>query len=243
MTEPQAAMEIIPAVDVLEGRVVRLLRGDFDAVTEYATDPVAVARSWIEQGAALVHLVDLEGARSGRPDPQLWRGMAEAGIPFQVGGGLRSPEIVQSALEAGAQRAILGTATLEDPTVLHDLAARFGAERVAAAVDVSQGRAHGGGWQDNGRELDGILESLSGAGWLFVTSIQRDGTLEGPDLQLFERVAASVPGMRVGVAGGIGSLDHVRAAAGAGANAVIIGRALYDGVFTLAEATMAAGQR
>src|SRR5688572_27931571 len=108
-------MQVIPAVDVLDGKVVRLLRGSFSDVTVYGSNPVAIAANWIEGGARLVHLVDLEGARSGRPDPSLWHRFGAAGVPFQVGGGIRDVETARAALDSGAERVVLGTAAVWNP--------------------------------------------------------------------------------------------------------------------------------
>ena len=128
-------LQIIPAVDVLDGKVVRLMHGDYDRVTVYGEDPVAQALEWMRQGAELVHVVDLEGARSGAPDESLWRRLAEAGVAFQVGGGIRTAEIADRALDAGARRVVLGTAAVWDPDILGRI---LDPARVVAAVDVRQ---------------------------------------------------------------------------------------------------------
>lgn len=232
-------LQIIPAVDVLGGRVVRLLRGEYGEVTEYGDDPVARSVAWHEQGADLVHVVDLEGARSGRPDPALWGRLAEAGVRFQVGGGIRDAETASRALAAGASRVVLGTAAVWHPSVLEDIGAP---DRVVAAVDVRDGRAAGSGWEEDGRDLDAVLADLAARGVrrLLVTGIARDGTMEGPELGLLE--AARRAG-RFGIiaSGGVGALSDLQAVRAMRCEAVIVGRALYEGRFTLGEA-IAAGR-
>ncbi|MEX2653728.1 MAG: 1-(5-phosphoribosyl)-5-[(5-phosphoribosylamino)methylideneamino] imidazole-4-carboxamide isomerase [Acidimicrobiia bacterium] len=229
-------LEIIPAVDVLDGAVVRLTHGDFERVTVYDPDPVARAERWIAEGAALVHVVDLDGARTGRPDRRLWESFASAGIRFQVGGGIRTAEVAEAALAAGAQRVVLGTAAVWDPDVLGAL----DPERVVAAVDVRDGRATGAGWLDEGRVLVDVLDDLAARGVkrLLVTGIGRDGTMEGPEMALLTAVLAD---SRFGViaSGGVGTLDDLRVVANAGCESVIVGRALYENRFTLPQALAA----
>lgn len=229
-------LEIIPAVDILDGAVVRLTHGDFDRVTVYDPDPVDRAARWISEGAALVHVVDLDGARTGRPDRSLWEALASAGIRFQVGGGIRTAEGAEAALAAGAERVVLGTAAVWDPDVLSAL----DTERVVAAVDVRDGRATGAGWLDEGRELADVLDDLAvrGVVRLLVTGIGRDGTLEGPEMELLESVLADSR-FRVIASGGVGTLEDLRVVAAAGCEAVIVGRALYEARFTLPQALAA----
>lgn len=231
-------LEIIPAVDILEGAVVRLTHGDFDRVTSYDTDPVARAARWIAEGADLVHVVDLDGARTGRPDRRLWQAFASAGIRFQVGGGIRTAEVADAALAAGAERVVLGTATVWDPDVL----SAIDPERVVAAVDVRDGRATGAGWLDDGRVLADVLDDLAARGVIrvLVTGIGRDGTMEGPEMGLLTTVLADAR-FRVIASGGVGTLHDLRVVAAAGCEGVIVGRALYEGRFTLPEALAAVG--
>jgi phosphoribosylformimino-5-aminoimidazole carboxamide ribotide isomerase len=235
-------MEVIPAVDVLDGRVVRLTRGDYQAATIYADDPVATARAWIDQGAPLVHVVDLVGARSGRPDSRLWRRMAEAGLPFQVGGGLRTPQLVVEALESGARRVVVGTAAVWDPVMLERLVEDVGGEHVVAAIDLRGDRATGWGWTDKGRPIGGVLPDVlrSGVPRLMVTATSRDGTLDGPDLDSLKGVIAAAPGLAILASGGVASLGDLEALGRLGVEGTVVGRALYERGFTLAEAKAAA---
>lgn len=231
-------LEVIPSVDVLDGKVVRLLRGDYSRVTEYGTDPVEAARTWIDQGAERVHVVDLEGARSGATDLSLWERLAAAGVTFQAGGGIRDAETTRQVLEAGAERIVLGTAAVWEPETLAGLGAS-----VVAAVDVKEGRATGTGWMDEGRDIGEVLDGLAGVGVVrvMVTGIRRDGTLEGADLDT-TRTVIDDGRFAVVASGGVGTLSDLDPLAALGCEAVVVGRALYDRRFTLAEARARSGR-
>jgi phosphoribosylformimino-5-aminoimidazole carboxamide ribotide isomerase len=223
-------MQVIPAVDVLDGKVVRLRQGNYDDVTTYGENPVAVAASWVAEGAELVHVVDLTGARSGTPDRRLWQSLAATGIPFQIGGGIRSVEIGTDALETGAQRVVLGTAAVWEPEIAGELVELFGPERVVAAVDARDGMASGSGWEDEGRPVADVCPPLAQAGvdWILATGIERDGMMSGPDTCLLTRIRAAAPGVRLIASGGVGKLDDVIELRDSGYEAVVIGRALYE---------------
>ena len=148
-------MEVIPAVDVLDGKVVRLVEGDFSRVTRYADDPAAQARRWIDGGAQRVHLVDLSGARSGVVSAGLIERVAATGVDFQVGGGIRSVAAAVEALDAGAGRVVVGTVAVEDAGLLAGMIEAVGARRVVVALDVRAGRSVGSGWAGSGREWRG----------------------------------------------------------------------------------------
>lgn len=235
-------MEVIPAVDVLDGRVVRLRRGVFDSATDYASDPVSVAAGWHQSGAALVHVVDLGASRRGRSSGGLWTGLGAAGVPFQAGGGIRRAADVAAVLAAGARRVVMGTTAVWSPALLAEIAAEFGPERIVGAVDVRQDRARGSGWEDEGRPLADVVSDIVevGVGRLMITAIARDGTLAGPDLDLVVRIAAEVP-MPVIASGGIATLEDLRALAGSPVEGAVVGRALYEGRFSLTDALAAAG--
>jgi phosphoribosylformimino-5-aminoimidazole carboxamide ribotide isomerase len=233
-------MQVIPAVDVLGGQVVRLLRGSYDEVTVYGSDPTAIASRWIEQGASMVHVVDLVGARTGHPDPILWERLAADGISFQVGGGIRDAATARLALGTGASAVVMGTATVWDPQVLEAVGAP---DRVIAAIDVQRGQATGSGWIDEGKPLDEVLAPLESFGITraLVTAIVRDGSMSGPDLVLIGTVREAAPNLKITASGGVGELSDLRALAMAGCEAVVVGRALYENRFTLEQAIAAAG--
>ena len=231
-------MQVIPAVDVLDGVVVRLRQGKFDDVTVYGSDPVEVATSWVADGADLVHIVDLSGARMGVPDRALWKALSAANLPFQIGGGIRTAEVAAEALAAGAQRVVLGTAAVWNPEIAGDVVSRFGSERVVAAVDARDGLATGSGWEDEGRPIGEVCRSLAlvGVAWILATGIERDGMLSGPDTQLLEEIRAVAPTARLIASGGVGGLADLEELRDGGYEAVVIGKALYEGSFPLNEA-------
>lgn len=238
-------MEVIPAIDLLDGRVVRLSQGDFDAVTDYGDDPVEVARRWADDGAGRIHIVDLDAARHGRPRQRavVERIVEAIDAPCQVAGGIRSAADVAATLEGGVDRVVLGSALISDSDLARRLVERHGPERIVAALDVRGREAVGDGWVAGARSTgaEGLARSLVDAGitWLAVTAISRDGGMEGPDLALLEAIRKAVPGASIIASGGIGSLDDIRSLAGEGYTAAIVGRALYEGVFSLPEALAA----
>jgi phosphoribosylformimino-5-aminoimidazole carboxamide ribotide isomerase len=235
--------DILPAIDVRAGCVVRLVRGDFARETVYAEDPVAVARDFVEQGASWLHVVDLDGAR----DPAARQLDAIAAIVAAVGdranvevaGGLRDVGAVAAILEAGARRAILGTAVLRDPGLGGRLVAAHGPERIAVALDVRDGLAVGHGWLAgaSGVPVEEALTRLADVGvtTFEVTAIDRDGTLAGPDLDLLARLLEADRGAIIASAG-IASLDDLNAVRALGCAGAIVGRAIYDGSMDLAAA-------
>lgn len=229
------AFTVYPAIDVLEGRVVRLREGRRERVTVEGGDPGAAAERFAAEGASWLHLVDLDGAFAGTPDLGLVRRVAAPGIPVQVGGGYRSPELVEAALDAGAARVLLGTAAL-DESLLRDAVRRFGSA-VAVAVDARDGAVVVEGWTAAGglpvAELACRCAEL-GVARLLVTATRRDGTLAGPDLELLADVLEA--GLPVVAAGGVSSLDDLRALRELGCDGAVAGSALWLGRFTLAEA-------
>jgi phosphoribosylformimino-5-aminoimidazole carboxamide ribotide isomerase len=217
-------IEVIPAVDVLGEDAVRLHQGAYDEVVAQAGDPIELARRFAAAGARRIHLVDLDGARSGRVRPELVARVAETVAPalLQASGGIRSLADAEALLAAGADRVIVGTAAFPDPG---PWAAALG-ERLVVALDVRDGRVRTAGWTAEGLELDDAIGRCLAAGVTRVhcTAIDRDGTLTGPDLALVVAVAAS--GLHVLAAGGVRSPADVAALADAGAEAVVVGRAL-----------------
>jgi phosphoribosylformimino-5-aminoimidazole carboxamide ribotide isomerase len=232
-------MEVVPAIDVLDGRVVRLSGGRRDAVTLEGGDPVELARRFASAGAARLHLVDLDGAFSGSPSLDLLAAVARAGgLPLQVGGGYRTLEALEAALAAGADRVIVGTAALS-PGFLTAATARIGSALVVA-VDVHDGRVAVDGWTRSS-ELTPVelARRCMGAGVtrLLVTSTSRDGSLAGPDLDLLAQVLPI--GLPVIAAGGIASTSDLVALQELGCEAAVAGSALLAGRFTLADARAA----
>lgn len=231
-------MEIYPAIDVLGGKVVRLLQGDYGVATTYGDSVGDQLSAWMEAGARWVHVIDLDGARSGNPDPGLWRKVTGRRVSVQVGGGIRSAEDASAALECGVTRVIMGTSAVWSPTILEEVIARSDPSRVVAAIDVRDGRAGGAGWLDEGRQFERVVAGALEAGVtrFLVTAITRDGTLSGPDLQLLDKVRLSAPDAEIMAAGGIARMDDVRSLANAGIDGAVIGRALYEGTIDLAKA-------
>ena len=214
-------IEVIPAVDVLGEGAVRLERGDYDSVVERAGDPLTLARQWADAGATRIHLVDLDGARSGNVRPELVREIASLGLPVQASGGIRSLADARALLEAGADRVIVGTAAWPDPTPWFELG-----EALVLALDVRDGEVRTAGWTiGSGLRFDKALTLARGRRML-VTAIDRDGTLTGPDLDLVRQAVEA--GGRVLAAGGIRSVEDVDALAEVGAEAAIVGRALLQ---------------
>jgi phosphoribosylformimino-5-aminoimidazole carboxamide ribotide isomerase len=234
-------MILYPAIDIMGGKAVRLVEGRFEDATTYHDDPLAAAHSWVEAGARFLHVVDLDGARSGEPRSleHLRRIVRETGIPVQYGGGLRTLSAVREALRAGAERAIVGTAAFRDVDFLDDTVAAFGS-RIVVSVDVRDGMIATSGWTQTTQMPAGdAIRRLTARGVrsFVYTDVSRDGKLSGPDLEGVRQVAETVRG-RFLYSGGIGSLDDLRALARlrqVNLAGVIAGKALYEKKFTLAE--------
>lgn len=235
-------MRLYPAIDILDGKAVRLLQGRFEDQTIYHDDPLEAARSWQAAGARRLHVVDLDGAKTGIPAAlgHLERIVGETGMPVQYGGGLRTAPAVSDALAAGAERAVIGTAVFRDEAFLDEVLEAHG-PRIAIAVDVRGGMISTAGWTETTtlpaiEALDRLAER--GARSFVYTSVDRDGVLEGIDLDEVSRVAQAVRGTFI-YSGGIGRLDDLRGLAElqeANLEGVIVGKALYEGRFTVAEA-------
>ena len=260
-------MLIVPAIDLRAGRVVRLMRGDYAAETVYSGDPGTVATDFVRRGARCLHVVDLDGARSGQSQNLValrsiaasaraaltsalatMPTLADAGIAgpeciIQFGGGLRDNDAVAAALAAGANRLVLGSAALADPDWVASVAQRHPG-RVVCALDARDGKVATEGWlTDTGAEVLAVARSLldRGIGEFLFTDIGRDGTRQGPSAAALATIAAlKALGAKVTASGGVGSLADLRRLADAGADAAIVGRALYEGQFTLEEAMASA---
>jgi phosphoribosylformimino-5-aminoimidazole carboxamide ribotide isomerase len=235
-------MRLYPAIDISEGKAVRLTKGDFDAKTVYGDDPLEAARTWVAQGARALHVVDLDGAREGRPQNlhHLERITRELRVPVQYGGGLRDLGAVRDALRAGAQRIVLGTAAFRDVDFLDEALGAWG-DRVVVSVDVRGGKVSAAGWQETTQmPADDAIRRLQDRGvrQFVYTNVDRDGMLEGLDLDEVAWIASIVRGRFI-ISGGVGSLEDLQDLVGlrqVNLGGVIAGKALYEGRFTVAQA-------
>jgi phosphoribosylformimino-5-aminoimidazole carboxamide ribotide isomerase len=235
--------EILPATDLRGGRVVRLEQGDFERATTFSDDPVAVARAFVDGGARWLHVVDLDGARTGEPaHAAVIRDLVDAvgdRAAVEVAGGLRTEASVAAALAAGAARVVVGTAALRDPAFAGRLVATHGPHQIAVALDVRHGLALGEGWRARaaGIRAEDALVTLADQGvtTFEATSIERDGLLGGPDLDLLGRLIGVDRGDVI-ASGGIASLEDIQAVRALGCAGAIVGRALYGGGLDLAQA-------
>jgi phosphoribosylformimino-5-aminoimidazole carboxamide ribotide isomerase len=235
-------MILLPAVDILEGRAVRLTRGEFDQSTVYDTDPLDAARRWVAEGARRLHVVDLDGARSGAPVnlEHVRRIAAAVEVPIQVGGGLRTMAAVRDVVSAGATRVVIGTAAYTDIDFLDQAVAELD-DRVVVSIDARAGKLAGAGWtEQTDIPIEAVIEQLGARGVrrFVYSSIDRDGMLDGPDLEGARRVADAVRGTYA-YSGGISSLEDLRALVElrqVNLRAVIVGKALYEGRFAVGDA-------
>jgi phosphoribosylformimino-5-aminoimidazole carboxamide ribotide isomerase len=233
---------LYPAIDIRDGKAVRLIQGDYDRETAYDDDPVVAARRWADGGARWLHVVDLDGARAGEPVnlDHVRRIVAAVGVPVQLGGGLRDSEKVEDAISSGAERVVLGTAAVRDPEMAGAIASAHG-RRVVVSVDARSGKVAAEGWTESSDLATAeVVAALSNRGVrrFVYTPVDVDGLMEGPDLDSLREVAKATDGELI-YSGGVGSLDDLRALAGLGLSnlgGVIVGRALYEGRFNVAEA-------
>jgi len=232
-------MQIIPAIDIKDGRCVRLYQGNYDDVTVFDHDPVTIARRWEQLGAQRIHVVDLDGAKAGRPvNAQIVFAIVRAvQVPVQLGGGLRDVGTVDSALNLGVDRAILGTAAVRDPQLVAHLVERYG-ERIAVGVDAREGKVAAQGWTETSQlsAID-LTEQMAQCGvrTIIYTDISRDGTLEGPNIAATAALVRP-DGPAIIASGGVGQLDDLLALAQSGVAGVIVGKALYTGAIELRHA-------
>lgn len=224
-------MLVLPAVDILKGRVVRLYEGRPERVTVYFQDPLEAARFWEERGARMLHLVDLDRALGQGENLEAIRRVAQGiGIPFQVGGGIRSLEALEEVLALGAARAVVGTVALKDPPLLERMLDRAG-ERLLLALDAKKGEVVVAGWREgSGRRVEEVLkdwQTLGVRGVIF-TDVSRDGTLKGLDLEAVARVREAWPGELI-AGGGVASEGDLDALKRLGVDGALVGKALYEG--------------
>jgi len=232
---------LYPAIDIADGKAVRLVQGDFDAATVYADSPLEAARAWVDAGAQYLHVVDLDGARKGAPQNlhHLEQIAGELEVPVQIGGGLRNVEAVRDAFAAGVARVILGTAAFANVDFLDEVVGEFG-DRTVVSVDTRGGFVSTSGWTETTQlPAAAVIERMQARGvrTFVFTNVDRDGMLEGPDLDEVRRVAQVVRG-RFMYSGGIGRHEDLEALAAlrqVNLSGVIVGKALYERRFTVAE--------
>ena len=237
-----STFEVLPAIDLRGGRIVRLRQGDFAAETAYRGDPADVARAFADAGARWIHVVDLDGARAGEPKQLGLVARITAAVAgrarVELGGGLRTEASVEAALATGVARVAVGTAAIRDPGFAKALVRGFGADRIVASIDVRDGLALGEGWRPGapGMPAEMAVERLAAAGvaTFEVTAIDRDGTFEGPDLALLARLVG-LGHVQIVASGGVGTMQDVLDARAAGCSGAIVGRALYEGRIDLGE--------
>ena len=231
-------MILLPAIDLYKGNVVRLRKGEFSDSTVFPDAPEEAALRFRQAGAECVHVIDLEGAECGRPvHANILPRLKRHGVRIHFGGGLRTPESIETALNAGADAVYVGSA-LADPLLAESLFAHF-ADRIIPAVDVRCGRTAVEGWKTTTHETpEQSVGRLAALDWktFLVTSVERDGCGLGPDIALYERILALFPGLSLLAAGGISSMTDIRALKKTGLAGAVIGRALYDGKLDLASA-------
>lgn len=234
-------MILYPAIDIRGGRAVRLLQGDYERETAYDADPVDAARRWAGEGAEFLHVVDLDGAKAGSPQnlDAVGRIAAAVRCPIQVGGGLRDSGSVRQVLDAGAERVVIGTAALRDPEFLDAMLEAHG-DRIVVSVDARDGKVALEGWTETGEE--GVVEAVAaltarGAPRFLCTAIQVDGTMEGPAVDELQRIATATDAQVI-ASGGVGTpadLEKLARTSIPNLEGAIVGRALYEHRFTVAE--------
>lgn len=238
-------MIVIPAIDLYEGRCVRLFQGDFDQVTCYDTSPDTLAKRYAIAGAPWLHVVNLDGAKEGGTlDYALIRTLCQIhGLNVQCGGGLRSPEAIQRALQIGVQRAVIGSLVVSDPTALKSCLGDYGAEHITLALDVRLGDKGPtlaiNGWQEQSEvSLWDTLDEFSRLGLsdVLCTDISRDGAMQGPNVELYAECVERFPNIDFQASGGVRGMDDLNALNEAGVAAAIVGRALYQNPKLLDEA-------
>jgi len=232
-------MIIYPAIDLYEGKAVRLIRGDYAQMTVYSDDPVSVACGFREAGAVAAHIVDLEGARDGKPAnfETIGRIVRESGLDIQVGGGIRTRDVIEKYLGAGAGRVILGTAAVSAPGFLEEMVRKFG-KAIAVAADIKDGYIAIRGWTElSDQSALAFCRSVGDIGvqTLICTDISKDGLLEGTNMELYRSLREALA-IALVASGGITSLDEIKALSALGMDGAILGKALYTGSIELSGA-------
>jgi len=237
---------IFPAMDLMDGGCVRLLKGDFEARTNYAADPIEVARGYAEAGAEWMHIVDLDGAKSGHTEQSdlVLKIAKSANIKVQTGGGIRDLEQIQKLLDGGVERVVIGSLAVTNPQMVKHWIRELGPDAICVALDVNKGedgeyRPATKGWTEaSEKTLWEVISDFLGSGLrtILVTDIGRDGMQKGGNVELYTRIQTDFPTLDLITSGGVGTLDHVKNLKAINPYGVIIGKALYEGAFTLNDA-------
>ena len=238
-------MEVIPAIDLKGGRCVRLYQGDYSRETVFSDDPLEVAKRWVDAGARRLHVIDLDGAKSGeQPNAEAAYKIAGAsGVPVQLGGGIRTVQSARQAIARGIGRVLIGTAAVEDPDMLRELVEELGPERVVVTVDARGGMVALNGWTETSEvEAEALIKEMRGVGvsrYLY-TDISRDGTLTEPNFDALDGLTA-ISDVKIIAAGGISSVDHLVRLSEIGVESAVVGTAIYTGDIDLGQALKALG--
>ncbi len=232
-------MILYPAIDIYDGKCVRLTQGKFDQATVYYDNPLDAAKQWVDQGAQWLHVVDLNGAKEGRPVniKPIESIMTSLPVPVQIGGGIRNQDTAEIFLTMGAGRIVIGSAAIEDPDLVQILAVKF-ENRVAVGIDAKDGKVAIHGWTNvSGKDAIALAQDFEGMGvhTIIYTDISRDGMMAGPNWDAVQKMIDSV-GLEVIVSGGVTTLDDVKKSKAIGGGGAILGRALYEKKLDLAEA-------
>lgn len=232
-------IEILPAIDIIGGRCVRLSQGDFSRETSYGIDPPEMASRFLENGFGSIHVVDLDGARAGRPvNLDSLRAISRiGGISVEWGGGIKTGKDIEEVLEAGASSVVCGTVAVKNPDLFMSFLQEYGPEKITLGADVRGTKVAVNGWTETSDvELTSLIQSfLPSLSNVIVTEISRDGMFTGPDRDFFVSLLKAFPKVIFTASGGIGSIDHIKALEEAGVPKVIVGKALYEGKIKLEE--------
>lgn len=239
-------MKLYPAIDIIDGKCVRLVQGDYSQKTTFSDSPTEVAKRWESQGGDLIHIVDLDGARSGNQDnlEVIRKIAASVSVPIEVGGGVRSLEAAERLLSAGVSRVIIGTAALKTPDLVRAAVEKYG-DKIAVGIDAKDGLAAVCGWEEvsSVRAVDLAREMQSlGVKYIIYTDIATDGMLKGANTAAMKEMVNAVPKVNIIASGGVSSTDDIKALEAAGVEGAIIGKALYTGALSLSEARAALSQ-
>lgn len=239
-------MIILPAIDLKDGKVVRLYKGDFDTVHQVADDPVATAQAFYDAGARYIHMVDLDGAKDGkRCNGDIVKAVAQVGLRVELGGGLRTMADIEAVFDSGVYRAVIGSAAVSDRKLVENAVARFGAERIAVGIDTQDGKVKTAGWvEDSGLDYLQFAREMEKLGVknIIFTDIDTDGTLAGPSLSRLGELKSAV-GCWITASGGVSCNEDIRALSALGMYGAIIGKAYYAGTIDLAQAVKDGGEQ